>query len=172
MSQAPHVSEQTQALLLRHASTKQRLESSLAAISDSRLETLFASLIAGGVIGVLTLFLGRLVSNLLNVRGLAAEVEAIVAFALAAVLVFVLFDIAHSRRMRLLAYVRQVADLNHHVRNALQVIRFQAAVSKDGEEAVARINEAVTRIDQALKTMYPLIQESPHTAQKQPIDVL
>ncbi len=172
MSEPPALSEQTQVLLLRHPSPKQRIESALGAISDSRLETLFASLIAGGVIGVLTLFLGRLVSNLLDVRGLAAEVEAIVAFVLATVLVVVLFDVARSRRMRLMAYVQQVADLNHHVRNALQVIRFQTAVSKDGEEAVARINEAVTRIDQALKTMFPLIHEGPPPTQKQPIDVL
>jgi hypothetical protein len=172
MSEPPVVSEQTQVLLMRRPSPKQRVESALGAIADSRLETLFASLIAGGVIGVLTLFLGRLVANVIGVRGLAAEAESIVAFVLATVLVFVLFDVARSRRERLMAYVQQVADLNHHVRNALQVIRFQAAISKDGEEAVARINEAITRIDQALKTMYPLIHEGPPPAQDQTIDVL
>jgi len=170
LSEAQFLSEQVP--LLRQPGPKQRLETMLGAIADSRLETFFASLIAGGVMGVLTLFLGRAVSNLLRVRGLAAEVEALVAMVLATALVWVLFDVARTRRQRLMSYVQQVADLNHHVRNALQVIRFQAAVSKDGAEAVARINESISRIDQALRTMYPLLQESPEPAPNEPVDVL
>ena len=170
MSETSVVSEQV--TLVYQPGPKQRFETMLAAIADSRLEAFFASLIAGGVIGVLTLFIGRAVSNLLHVRGLAFEVEALVATVLAAVLVWVLFDVARTRRQRILNYVQQVADLNHNVRNALQVIRFQAAVSKDGAEAVARINEAITRIDAALRTMYPLIQQSPEPAPNEPVDVL
>ncbi len=150
----PVVSEET--LVLYRAGAKQRVESFLGGVSDSHFKTTLAALLVGGVMFGLTLGLMEWLERFEG--GFLGEVfEAVIAGVLSAVLVWVLFDIARTRRMRLMLYVQQVADLNHHVRNALQVIRFQTAISKDEAEAVARINESVKRIDDALRNMYPLI---------------
>jgi hypothetical protein len=157
----PVVSSQT--LLVYRASAKQRIESFLGSISDSRLHTMAAAVLAGVFLVAFTLGFTELLQQW-NPNGLLGDLfEAIIAGTLATVLVWLLFDIARTRRQRLMAYVQQVADLNHHVRNALQVIRFQAAISKDESEAVARINEAITRIDEALRQMYPLIVDQDPT---------
>ncbi|MBI2679313.1 MAG: hypothetical protein HYX28_11080 [Candidatus Koribacter versatilis] len=154
-TEPPVVSNET--LVLYRASAKQRLESFLGSISDSPLHTMAAAVFAGVLLVAFTLGLTELLQRW-NPTGLLGDLfEAMIAGALATALVWLLFDIARTRRRRLMAYVQQVADLNHHVRNALQVIRFQTAVSNDEANAVARINEAVTRIDEALRNMYPLI---------------
>jgi ABC-type nickel/cobalt efflux system permease component RcnA len=52
--------------------------------------------------------------------------------------------------------LRAVADLNHHIRNALQVIRY-AGNSKTAQDAtqLQLINEAVARIEWALREVLP-----------------
>lgn len=52
--------------------------------------------------------------------------------------------------------VRTVAELNHHIRNALQVIRY-AGGSKSAQDAtqLQLINEAVARIEWALRAVLP-----------------
>jgi predicted transcriptional regulator len=44
-----------------------------------------------------------------------------------------------------------IAELNHHIRNSLQVIIYQTALSGDGAIAAQRINDAVAQIERALK---------------------
>lgn len=155
-SEPPVVSEETM-VLFRRAGAKQRLESFLGGVSDSRAKTTIAALLAGLLAIALTFGLTELLQGWSPSGALGDLFEAVIAGGLATALVWVLFDIARTRRLRLMAYVQQVADLNHHVRNALQVIRFQAAVSTAEADALGRINEAVGRIDRALRDMYPLI---------------
>jgi ABC-type nickel/cobalt efflux system permease component RcnA len=52
--------------------------------------------------------------------------------------------------------MRTIADLNHHIRNALQVIRY-AGGSKSAQDAtqLQLINEAVARIEWALREVLP-----------------
>ncbi|HEY6971082.1 MAG TPA: hypothetical protein VJA94_17865 [Candidatus Angelobacter sp.] len=52
--------------------------------------------------------------------------------------------------------MRMIAELNHHIRNALQVIRY-AGGSKSSSDAsqLQLINEAVARIDWALREVLP-----------------
>jgi hypothetical protein len=52
--------------------------------------------------------------------------------------------------------MRTIAELNHHIRNALQVIRY-AGGSKSTSDAsqLQLINEAVARIDWALRELLP-----------------
>lgn len=47
-----------------------------------------------------------------------------------------------------------VALMNHHIRNALQVIRYRAYIQPAGEE-VAAVEDAVKRIDWALREVLP-----------------
>ncbi len=152
----PVVSDET-LVLFRPTGAKQRLESFLGGVSDSRMKTGAAALLAGLLAIALTFALTVSLQEWRPGGLLGVLFEAVIAGGLATALVWVLFDIARTRRQRLMTYVQQVADLNHHVRNALQVIRFQAAVSTAEAEALGRINEAVGRIDRALTDMYPLI---------------
>jgi hypothetical protein len=61
---------------------------------------------------------------------------------------------AYKARQRTLARLQVIAELNHHVRNALEVISLSAYITHD-EEAIRRIMEGVNRIDWALREILP-----------------
>jgi len=58
----------------------------------------------------------------------------------------------HARQMRFLAerHLKVIADMNHHIRNALEVIRLSAFQTKDHEH-IAQVNEATARVEWALR---------------------
>jgi signal transduction histidine kinase len=60
-----------------------------------------------------------------------------------------------QRRERLRQRVELIADMNHHVRNALQVISLTALGSS--KEEIANIRESVNRIQWALRELLPKI---------------
>jgi hypothetical protein len=61
-----------------------------------------------------------------------------------------------ARRDAIRQRMRTIADLNHHIRNALQVIRY-AGGAKSAQDAtqLQLINEAVARIEWALREVLP-----------------
>ncbi|MGE5204408.1 MAG: hypothetical protein ACM3PW_02260 [Chlamydiota bacterium] len=61
---------------------------------------------------------------------------------------------AYKARQRTLARLQVIAELNHHVRNALEVISLSAYITHD-EQAIRRITEGVNRIDWALREILP-----------------
>lgn len=61
---------------------------------------------------------------------------------------------AYKARQYALARLRVIAELNHHVRNALEVISLSAYITRD-EEAIRHIMEGVNRIDWALREILP-----------------
>lgn len=61
---------------------------------------------------------------------------------------------AYKARQHALARLQVIAELNHHVRNALEVISLSAYITHD-EEAIRRIMEGVNRIDWALREILP-----------------
>ena len=61
---------------------------------------------------------------------------------------------AYKARQHALARLQVIAELNHHVRNALEVICLSAYITHD-EEAIRRITEGVNRIDWALREILP-----------------
>jgi uncharacterized membrane protein YbhN (UPF0104 family) len=60
-----------------------------------------------------------------------------------------------QRRDRLRQRLQLIADMNHHVRNALQVISL-TAIGKDKEE-ISAVRESVNRIQWALREVLPKI---------------
>lgn len=80
-------------------------------------------------------------------------------------LVWKLLHNAYRARQRTLARLQVVAELNHHVRNALEIISLSAYITRD-EEAIRRIMEGVNRIEWALREILP--QESFPFAPAQP----
>jgi signal transduction histidine kinase len=66
-----------------------------------------------------------------------------------------LVRLQQQRRERLRQRVELIADMNHHVRNALQVISLTALGSS--KEEIANIRESVNRIQWALRELLPKI---------------
>ena len=61
-----------------------------------------------------------------------------------------------SRRKQVLRRLETIADMNHHIRNALQVIAGSHYLG-DHEKAVAAIEDAVERIQWALREVLPKV---------------
>ena len=71
-----------------------------------------------------------------------------------AILAAKLLHNVYKARQHALARLQVIAELNHHVRNALEVISLSAYITHD-EEAIRRIMEGVNRIDWALREILP-----------------
>lgn len=72
----------------------------------------------------------------------------------AASLVFVL-SVYHAQKAKLVEdRLRVIGEMNHHIRNALQVIEYHAWTTK-GEEEIASMHQAVSRITWALQEVLP-----------------
>jgi hypothetical protein len=61
-----------------------------------------------------------------------------------------------SRRLRVFEDVVKVADLNHHVRNALQAIQY-ATHMPAGMDQIQIIDDGVKRIDETLRHLFPVV---------------
>ncbi|MCI0350127.1 MAG: hypothetical protein L0Z53_11945 [Acidobacteriales bacterium] len=59
-----------------------------------------------------------------------------------------------ERRENVAARLKTIADMNHHIRNALQSIQFSAYSTKD-QQTIRDISEAVERIQWALREVLP-----------------
>jgi two-component sensor histidine kinase len=67
---------------------------------------------------------------------------------------FRLLQYERERRVRLRQRIAVIADMNHHVRNALQVISFTAYTTADKEQLEV-VKESMERIQWALKEVLP-----------------
>lgn len=68
----------------------------------------------------------------------------------------------HRRHQRIIERQLQVvAEMNHHIRNALQVIAFYTAQNEEKKE-VAQIREAAERIEWSLREVLPHYPERPN----------
>lgn len=70
---------------------------------------------------------------------------------------FLFYNLALKERIRrdlIRERLRTIADMNHHIRNALQVITYATAVGKD-DESVELIRNSVERIEWALREVLP-----------------
>jgi predicted PurR-regulated permease PerM len=59
-----------------------------------------------------------------------------------------------ERRENVAAQLKTIADMNHHIRNALQTIQFSAYSTQD-QQTIAEISYAVERIQWALREVLP-----------------
>lgn len=69
---------------------------------------------------------------------------------------FQLVRMQQERRAKLRRRVEVIADMNHHVRNALQVISLSTH-GKENKEEIAAIRESMNRIQWALRELLPKI---------------
>lgn len=110
--------------------------------------------IAIGVAAGLLEFFTHLVIGRMNVRaGYHAFVDASLIALLAIALVGMCFASARARRKVMLDRVRTASDLNHHVRNALQVITLSRYLPEEKQSEA--VYSSIDRIDDALKRLSP-----------------
>src|SRR5690348_8713116 len=76
----------------------------------------------------------------------------------AAALVYALSTREQHRQEHVECRLRVIAEMNHHIRNALQVITFY---SRKGQKQEVGIVEAVDRIQWALREVLPQLPEQP-----------
>ena len=60
-----------------------------------------------------------------------------------------------ERRKQVEGRLHTIAEMNHHIRNALQVITYATASSYEDAKSVALIQESVERIEWALREVLP-----------------
>jgi len=86
----------------------------------------------------------------------------------AAALVYFLSVRERQRRAYVDCRLRVIAEMNHHIRNALQVITFY---SRRGEKQEVGVIEAVERIQWALREVLPQLPESPGELEASPVQI-
>jgi hypothetical protein len=88
-------------------------------------------------------------------------------------LFYSLTNIERLRRNVMRERLRTIAEMNHHIRNSLQVITYASATQRDAE-SVEMICNSVERIEWALREVLPGHVEPPPTPaeQAEPRDVL
>jgi len=72
----------------------------------------------------------------------------------AGLLYFAITRIERERRATTQERLRTIADMNHHIRNALQIIAY-ANLTSDKEKSVELIRSSVERIEWALREVLP-----------------
>jgi hypothetical protein len=78
-------------------------------------------------------------------------------------LVFQLLTDIQERYTAMLDRLRRIAELNHHVRNALQVIAYHYAIERAGP-AAADLRHQIERIESALREISAALGEHPSSS--------
>src|SRR5262249_8178041 len=131
---------------------------------------LLAGLLVGTVVFVLD---AGLEYGLLN-RGISRSWTLLVSDAVAAIAAAFFaaysFSLHKEREAELRERVERIVEMNHHVRNALQVITYWSLAERDKKE-VELIRQAVDRIEWALREVLPsgLGQKMP--PRKEPLEI-
>jgi Co/Zn/Cd efflux system component len=138
----------------------QRLEytvgNRIAHLCDSRLGFVCSTAFAAVLAGLTEFAVHEALTRLSAPEIFHAALDAILmGFATAIITSFLLLAI-RERHRRMLQEVRRVAELNHNVRNALQVIVHNQYLPQSEQDADA-ILESVQRIDDSLRDLFPAI---------------
>jgi hypothetical protein len=85
------------------------------------------------------------------------EISDALAGVLAGVLFFKVLSAGQARRRLVLQRLETISEMNHHIRNALQVISLTVHSKKEQADEVANIDRAVNRIEWTLRELLPKI---------------
>ena len=128
-------------------------ESGRSFLSSGRV-MLFAGVLAAVLVFMVGAGLDWFVLHENESRNVAISLSDTLAAVIAGALVYRLLQYERDRRKLLRQRLEIIAEMNHHVRNALQVISF-SNYSADSEQQLERIREGVSRIQWALKEILP-----------------
>ena len=114
----------------------------------------WTALVGAGLVLVLLIAVDE-ASTHLGLRGFERILDDVLGAAVAGLLVFV-YERRRSRDLR--RRLQVISLMNHHVRNALQVISY-SGYAPDQQQQLKHIHDAVARIDWALREILPGQQE-------------
>ena len=86
---------------------------------------------------------------------------------------FLFYSLTNNERLRrklVRERLRTIAEMNHHIRNSLQIITY--ATAADTEESVELIRDSVERIEWALREVLPGHVSAPATQPERPSETL
>lgn len=132
-----------------------RLGHFLVQLSERRWTRLLVSVvlgIAGGVVEVIA----YQVFQFLPSRELVWLGHAFVVSSFVFLLTYVELSVVRERRVRVVREIAVLANLNHHIRNALVAIQYAAYTSQD-KRNIELITASIERIDRILKDLYPAL---------------
>ena len=139
-------------------SLRTELERLLLSIVRSRQRIAIAVVLSGGIAGVSEYVVHKLVSNSGPLAPIHAVAGAVILGALAAVVTLIVLNTARERHHKIRDDLRRIAELNHQVRNALQVIVYGEYSSGAAEHRQAVLG-GVEKIETALRELFPLVGE-------------
>lgn len=91
--------------------------------------------------------------KLVRFRAMVAADAAVAA--LTGLLLFKVLQDARRHHREVLRQMETIAEMNHHIRNALQVIAYHNVRHPSSDQAVEHVGEAVERIEWALREVLP-----------------
>jgi hypothetical protein len=135
-----------------------RLGALIAILSDKPILTGLAAFACGGLFGTLEYGIMRGMPDSAVPGEYRSAIDAAIIAAGAAMFSWVILLGNRTRRRRVREEVARIAELNHEIRNALQVI----AHTQHGAETEHRdlILQSVSRIDAVLKRLFPMLGEN------------
>jgi hypothetical protein len=135
-----------------------RLGTFLVEVSDTRrgriLLVLAIALIASSIEYLLHIAIVAYVPHV----GMGRLLDSLTIGIVIAIITIIEVKAVQQRRNKVMEDMRVVRELNHHVRNALQIISYAARVPET-EKQVAIIDESIARIDSTLKELFPTMDK-------------
>jgi hypothetical protein len=125
-------------------------------VPNSKGQLVLLSLAFAGLVFAVGLGLDLLLLEQHQPRSLTLEISDAFTGVVAGALFFQLMLYGHRRRREVEQRLEMIAEMNHHIRNALQVIAFSRHLPPD-KEPLAAIDESVRRIQWALRELLPKI---------------
>lgn len=133
-----------------------RLGTFIVELGDSRLRIAFAAIAIGVAAGIGEYLVHEFFRHSRFAQSMDAFMDAAVVAVAVAVAVAIWLFAARERRKRVLSEMAKVTELNHNVRNALQVIAHSHYGSSDDHTDI--VLESVDRIERTLKELFPGVQ--------------
>jgi hypothetical protein len=130
-----------------------RLKESFVSSFDSSLAVAVTLLLSGAVAGSMEFITHLVVSRMHTPLEFHAFIDASVMCFMTMTLVGVAIASIRARRQAAVRQIRAVAELNHHLRNALQVIAQSRYLPEEKQSQAVLVS--IGRIDEALRRLVP-----------------
>ncbi len=143
----------------------ERLGNFLVEVTDSPRGRALFIIIVGCLAGIVEFVIHRTIERVLQNEPLNSIVDSMTIAVVVAIISLIEVQAVHHRRRKVIEDMRIVRELNHHVRNALQIIQYASRFPEERQQ-VQIIDESVARIDATLKDLFPGMDDPSNPARK------
>ena len=135
-----------------------RLGTFLVEVSDTRRGRILLVLAIAVIASTIEYILHIAIFTYVPHEGVGRLLDSLTIGLVIAIITIIEIKAVQQRRNKVMDDMRVVRELNHHVRNALQIISYAARVPETKQQ-VAIIDESIARIDSTLKELFPTIDK-------------